>query len=383
MRKLLLALTLFFILIFGWGNVLLANTSQENVNDLSQKIAEYTSQIQRLQNEASTLNNQIAQFNAQIGLTQARIDQTQDQISLLGGRIDQLEGSLQSLNDAFNSRITQIYKMSRLDDSPVMLLSGSDLNQAVSTYYYLQKIQEADKILIDRLVSAKDTYSNQKTDLEELEKVLGVQKLELDNQKAAKANLLAVTKNDEKKYQELLKQAQQEYQAIQAIIAGSGDETKVGQVNVGDRIASVIQGASCNSSGAHLHFIVTQNNVVRNPFEFLKPGMDHDNCTGPGACSASDPFNPSGSWNWPLDPKITYSQGYGRTWAVANTWVGRIYSSHNGIDINNAANPTVKAVQPGTLYRGSFSGTAGCRLRYVRLVHDDNSTESYYLHINY
>lgn len=383
-KKLPFVIVFAFLILVSFNRYSQAQSNENKLDELNKQIQEYSEKIKSLQGEATTLSNQIAQFDAQIGLTQARINQTEEQIRLLGGRIDQLEVSLDSLNEAFNSRITEIYKMSRLDTAPMLVLSSDSMNQAVSTYHYLQKIQEADKALLSRLTSAKDTYSSQKDELEGLQEVLNTQKAELDIQKRGKANLLAVTKNDEARYQQLLEQARAEYEAIQAIIAGSGDEEEAGRVNVGDRIATVIQGASCNSSGAHLHFIVSQGGNSLNPFSYLKPGMEHENCSG-SSCGSSDgdPFNPSGSWDWPMNGPVKYTQGYGRTWAVNNSWVGRIYNFHNGIDINNAGSPAVKAVQPGTLYRGSFSGYQGCRLRYVRVDHDDSDINTYYLHINY
>ena len=63
--------------------------------------------------------------------------------------------------------------------------------------------------------------------------------------------------------------------------------------------------------------------------------------------------------------------------------MGRIYQSHNGIDINNEASNDVKAVKSGTLYRGSYTGYNGCNLRYVRVQHDEGGLDTYYLHINY
>lgn len=360
-----------------------AQSDEQKLQDLERQIQEYNAQVVRLQSQASTLSNQVAQFNAQIRVTELKIDQTQEQITLLGGRIDQLEVSLGSLNEAFGSRVGETYKLARLEDSPILLMASDNVGDAVSKFHYLKKIQEADQKLIERLDSAKNTYTEQKTEFEALEQVLGAQKTELDQQKAAKANLLAVTRNDEKRYQELLNAARAEFEAIQAIIAGRGDETEVGHVNAGERIASVIQGPSCNSSGAHLHFIVSQNGTTSNPFNYLKPGIAFENCSGPGSCSEGDPFNPSGSWDWPLSAPIRYSQGYGSTWAVRNSWVGRIYSFHNGIDINNSSSPDVKAVQSGTLYRGSFAGSAGCRLRYVRVDHDGSDLDTFYLHINY
>ena len=202
--------------------------------------------------------------------------------------------------------------------------------------------------------------------------------------KAAKAILLEQTRSDEKKYQQLLSSARAEFEAIQAIIAGKGTEEEVGKVSQGARIATVIQGPSCNSSGPHVHFIVRQGTSTQNPFSYLRAGVDYENCSGSSCGSADgDSFNPGGSWDWPVNPKIKYSQGYGSTWAVRNTWVGRVYQFHNGIDINGVSSSEVKAVRSGVLFRGSYSGSSGCRLRYVRVDHDDSDIDTLYLHINY
>ncbi len=359
-----------------------AQSDTDKLNELGKQIEEYNNKIKELQAKASTLANQIAQFNAQIRLMELKISQTQEQIILLGGRIDQLQISLTALENAFNSRAVETYRMARVDDSAIILFSDFDISRAISRYHYLKKIQEADRNLLLRLTSAKETYKEQKGDLEELQKTLEGQKKELDNQKAAKNSLLSVTKNDEARYQDLLSKAKSEFEAIQAIIAGRGQETEVGHVNEGQRIASIIQGASCNSSNSHLHFMVVRNGNTENPFSFLK-GVDYENCSGAGECGAADPFNPSGSWAWPINPKVKFTQGYGHTWAVDNTWVGRIYQFHNGIDINNEGNTEVKAVRGGKLFRGSYTGYNGCQLRYVRVDHDENELDTYYLHINY
>jgi len=360
-----------------------AQSETDKLNNLSRQIEEYTNQVNKLQSQAATLSNEVAQFNAGIRLTELKIDQTQGQIELLGGRIDQLEVSLGSLAEAFNSRVGETYRLTRLERSPILLFASNNVSQAVSKFHYLKKIQQADQKLIDRLDSAKETYTTQKTEFEELEKTLSEQKAELDAQRAAKANLLAVTKNDEKRYQELLSLARAEFEAIQAIVAGRGEETEVGKVSAGERIASIIPGPSCNSSGGHVHFIVNKNGTTENPFSYLKPGVDFKNCSGPGACSEGDPFNPSGSWDWPINPVVKLNQGYGSTWAVKNTWVGRIYSFHNGLDISSESSAEVKAVRSGTLFRGSFAGTAGCRLKYVRVEHDGSDISTLYLHVNY
>jgi hypothetical protein len=275
--------------------------------------------------------------------------------------------------------------MARLSDSFVFLFLSKDVDKAVSSYHYLKKIQEADRELLIRLEKAQINYQVEKEDQEDLQQELEQQKASLDAQKAAKANLLEITRNDEKRYQSLLAAATAEFEAIQAILAGKGDEEEVGHVNSGDKITSIIQGESCNSNGTHLHFMVSQNGSTPNPFEFLKSGMDFEDCSGSSCGSGDgDPFNPTGSWDWPISSKIKFTQGYGVTWAVQNNpWVKGIYSFHNGIDINSESTPEVFSVASGTLYRGSYSTTSGCRLRYVRVDHDNSDIDTLYLHINY
>ena len=360
-----------------------AENADEKLQRLRSEIEKYEKEITRLQSQVTTLSNQIAQYDAQIRLTLLQIEETQEKIDMLSGRIDRLEVSLQSLTDAFSSRAKESYMMSRLSDTVLYVFSAKSLDGAVSRFHYLQRIQEADRDLMMRLQEAQNVYSGEKESQEELQSRLQVQKEVLDGQKAAKKNLLVVTRNDERRYQSLLAAAKSEFVAIQAILAGQGDESEVGKVSKGSRIASIISGASCNSSGSHLHFIIRKGESALNPFAYLKSGVSVENCSG-SSCGSSDgdSFSPSGSWDWPINSPIKFTQGYGSTWATKNTWVGRVYSFHNGIDIGGS-DATVKAVQSGTLYRGSYSGSSGCKLRYVRVEHDDSDIDTLYLHINY
>jgi len=375
---LVLLLTFFFVRpIF-----VAAESESEKLERLSNEIEQYEQELGKLKSQASTLSNQIAQYDAQIRLTTLKIAQTEEKILLLGGRIDQLETSLTALTKAFTSRVVYTYKMSRLNEAYLMLIFSSDLNSAISSFHYLQKIQEADRDLLVRLEKAQVDYRDQKSDQEELQGQLEEQKSVLGAQKTAKAVLLEQTRNDERRYQQLLSAVRAEFEAIQAILAGKGQEEEVGKVSVGQRIASIIQGASCNSSGSHLHFIIRQGTATQNPFSYLRSGIDYENCSG-SSCGSNDgdPFSPTGGWDWPINPKIKFSQGYGSTWAVRNTWVGRVYQFHNGVDIRSNSTE-VKAVKTGTLFRGSY-GTGSCRLRYVRVDHEDSDLDTLYLHINY
>lgn len=219
--KKVLLLLLTSILILGTVGIVRAQTcgSEQECNDL---IQQYTDEISKLQGQASTLKNQIAQFDAQIKLTTLKIIDTQNKIALLGGRIDQLEVSLNDLTAAFSSRAVETYKLSRFESNFTLIISASDINDAVSRFHYLEKIQEADRSLLEKLQEAQTTYQGQKADQEDLQKTLQVQKDSLNAQKVAKNNLLTATQNSEAKYQSLLSQAIAQRNAFLSFVTRQG-----------------------------------------------------------------------------------------------------------------------------------------------------------------
>ncbi|MFC1625797.1 C39 family peptidase [Patescibacteria group bacterium] len=212
-----------FILIFLTTTFFTAReVYSQTEEELQKKIDEYQTQLSVLSKQANTLANQIKQFDAQIYLTTLKIQQTEEKIVLLGGRIDQLEVSLDALTKAFSSRAVETYKMARVENGFLFLVSANDLNDAVSRYHYLEKIQDADRSLLNKLQTAQTTYKEEKSTQEELQDELESQKATLNNQKAAKASLLAATQNDEKKYQQLLSEARAQLSAMRSFVAGQG-----------------------------------------------------------------------------------------------------------------------------------------------------------------
>ncbi len=372
-----------------------ADEESDRLRELEQMISDYENKITEAQSKQKTLASTITVLNNQIYLTEANIDKTKadvvainDELELLSKKIENLDDKLVKTTILLKNRIQETYKRSFMP-SLMIIFSSRDFSSFFSKIKYIEAAQEKDRELMYEMEESKINFDKQKEikkakqkELEELEEYLENQTIVLQQQRLNKESLLSITKNDETKFQQLLSQAKNEYESIQAIISHRGSEGEGIEVKKGEAIASIISGSSCNSSGSHLHFTVVENGNTINPFSKLKP-IDYDNCSGPGSCSVGDPFNPSGDWDWPIASKIIFTQGYGSTWAVNNTWAGSIYSFHNGIDIKSTSGNTVKAVADGTLYRGSYSGSGGCRLRYVRLAHKDSNIESFYLHVNY
>ncbi len=363
-----------------------ANLSiEERVSCLNAKVIQLKGQGDTLASTIAYLNSKMALTEAEINQTEIKLKKLEEEISVLSVKISRLDDNLDNISKLLISRIGAAYKRSLF--KPIyMVFNSGGLTDFFERNKYLQSVQQNDRVVLLELQNSKDQHEQQKrieeekqTQAENLKKKLAEQNKTLITQRQSKEELLRITKNDEKKYQSLLTTAREEYAAIQGIIAGKGVEIEVGHVNEEEKIATIIQGPSCNSSGAHLHFIIAENGTTQNPFNYLK-NIDYVNCSGAGECSSADTFNPSGNWTWPINARVRFSQGYGMTWAIQNTWVGKIYQFHNGIDINSESASTVKAVKSGQLYQGSYSGWNGCVLPYVRINHDDSNLDTFYLH---
>lgn len=358
-------------------------TADQKLERIRAQIEETQKLLDQARERKVTLQNEIVYQDKQIELTTLKIAETEEQIVVLSGQIGRLEDALTGLTEVFAQRVVETYKLRRLGDPFTLLVTAESVSDFISRFYYLQRVAAQDTQTMLQMQTTQTSYEGQREKRQQLLDRLEGQKKTLAAQKAQKQHLLEVTKNDEKKFQQLLAAARAELEAIQAIIAGRGQETQVGKIAGGARVANIIQGGSCNSSGTHLHFIVARGGTTESPFGYLRSGIDYENCSGAGSCSEGDSFNPSGGWDWPINPKIRFFQGYGSTWAVANTWVGSIYKFHNGVDINSTGSAEVKAVKAGMLYRGSYGGSSGCTLRYVRVDHDENDLDTFYLHVDY
>lgn len=364
---------LFLLALFGINKTRL--TQAKTVEEIQKEIESYQREADKLSAQSKTLANQIAQFDAQIKLTNLKIGQTEEKILLLGGRIDQLEGSLDALTQAFSSRAVETYKMNRLADGVFLLVSSEDLSEIISRYHYLQEIQKSDQDLLQRLQTAQTIYQGEKQDEEELQVELEKQKENLAKQKQEKNNLLAITKNDEKRYQQLLANSRAEL----AVVLGQGKETFLRQVSEGDTIGKVIPTASGCSSGEHLHFEIHNGSSILNPNDYLRP-ISFSYSYNSDQYGYYGTINPHGGWRWPMDEPIHINQGFGSHGYAKAFYAGGL---HAGIDLDSPDSNSVKAVKAGKLYAGAYTcgGAYPGTLTYSKVDHGDGVT-TWYLHIN-
>lgn len=367
MKRLVLLALASAVFLFAYSKVVFAQDACSG--DVTQRISCYENNISKLKDSSKTLANQIAQFDAQIKLTSLKIQQTEDQIEMLTGRIDQLSDSLSELNQAFSQRAIETYKIARIGNPILVLLTSGSLDEAYGTFSYLKRIQDADRSLIERLKNAQTTFEAEKISQEELQLTLENQKKTLDSQKNAKNLLLSQTRNDEKRYQSLLAQALAEKAAIEkALVSG----TNVGPVKAGDPIALVGNSGypSC-STGKHLHFEVRKSGTWVDPGPYMQSKTLIDEERG-GSVTLG-----SGSWQWPIQDPIRLTQHYGQTpYSWRYSYSGGI---HTGYDMVSKSSDVIRAPADGNLFKSSEK----CGSSTINIVYIDHGggLMTFYLHV--
>lgn len=191
--------------------------------------------INDLAGQAQTLDSQIAVMNGQISLTQARIYATEQQISDLtldidtaNQKIDTIQSSLDGLTKALLGKVVATYEIGTIQ--PIqMLLTSSTVGDFLQRLNYLKIAQAHDKKLLYDTVQAKNDYQNQKNIYEDKKRQIEALKAQLvsytddlNQQKAAKKQLLVQTQGDEATYQRLLSAARAQLAGFSRFVTAQG-----------------------------------------------------------------------------------------------------------------------------------------------------------------
>ena len=179
----------------------------------------YQKILDSLASQANTLAGQIAFYDAQIKLVLSKITQTEDQIVSISAKINFLEDKLQEKSRLLETQIRLSYKQGQLDPLRIFL-SSDDVSQLISRFKYLQIVQSTNRRFLAETQTIQNSYSQQKTLIQDSQKKLDAQKKNLASIRVERDNLLKQTKNSEASYQKLLAQAKAQLAAIRNFVSG-------------------------------------------------------------------------------------------------------------------------------------------------------------------
>ncbi len=336
-------------------------TSEECDSDIKQ----YTQKLSELEKTKDSLSKQLNILSSQISLTLLKINQTELLIRQLQAEIDKLTVKINILDDNLNQlssiylkQIDQNYRLSkRFANIPILVLMGGD--SFLKQYKYVTTLQRYNQSTLLSMETTRTNYDIQKSqkqkkqeEMEILQGKLASEKNNLAKQKESKSTLLSITQNDENRYQQLKKAAENELSSLlKAKFVGKKEVRK------GDPLG--LMGNTGYSFGDHLHFGLYD--------------LKEDNLAQWSYPNDADPIPYINQNRWPMDAPIEITQDRGRT------KYSYLYSDHfhHGVDMVSD-NKTVRAVNDGVAY---IYRNAGSSLgNHVKLFHPDGKM-TLYLHL--
>lgn len=217
-----------------------------NDSECQQKIDEYNKKLSELGHAKDTLSNSIKILDSQIALTTLKINQTaasintlEQEINGLTAKIDQLNEYLNQLSVIYINEVSQNYKLQKRIP-PFAYLLTKNFNDYWNQQKYIISIQKNSQ---DNLLAMETTRTNfdmqknqkaqKQAEMEELKKKMASQQNDLNRQKNNKNKLLESTKNDEKKYAQMLAYAQSQLNALRNFSKTEGSSCLASSPGIG------------------------------------------------------------------------------------------------------------------------------------------------------
>ncbi|KKT40257.1 hypothetical protein A3K29_02600 [Candidatus Collierbacteria bacterium RIFOXYB2_FULL_46_14] len=242
MKKVCLLLAALFFLMVP-TKIFAVNCDDKPADNLSQTDLETfwkdvstacATQIAQNRNDQNTLKQAISSLNAKINLTQAQINQTTVQIASLEKDITVLSGVLETVNQSvieltqiYLARVKESYRRTRI--TPVdLIFSTNSFGDYFTKLKYLNSLKAKDQLILAELENSRKDYDLRKQtkitkqlEIEKLKTKLITQQKVIVTQQKDKQSLLASTQNDEKRFQDLLKQANAQVAAFKKFTSGA------------------------------------------------------------------------------------------------------------------------------------------------------------------
>jgi len=380
---------------------------EQKILDNKREQEEVNKKINELKDQEVTLKNQISYMEGQISLTKLKIEEArleieeknsqiqnlEGDIGVLGTRIDRLSDLLIKQRDIYTEKVVRGYKESRITFLDV-IFGGDNFSDIVRRVKYLSALSVWDQKVFAQMKLTESNFKGQRTILTEKKETvesLRAQVLsaktqmegreaDLTKQKQSKADLLALTQNDEKKFQEVLARLKREEEEMRNALGSLFSQISQGLVdgkevtkdeiiglqgntgNVSPKPNECVNMGLPDSCGSHLHFMVLVNPTtcsnMYNCHADPTPYLDSSEYAKPMAFP--------GGW------RDSVTQYYGQT-SFASSGVGG-YSFHSGIDFAVSHGSPIHSIYAGKVYYGVDSAGG----KFAVVTHNENLYSAYW-----
>ncbi|MDP9859866.1 peptidoglycan hydrolase CwlO-like protein [Olsenella profusa DSM 13989] len=148
--------------------------------DAADDLAQTESELQDVQNQVDEVQKELDQIAADYEKLAEENSQTRNDIDATQKDIDAKEADLAEKRKSLSDRVSEAYK-SGDDDMLAVLLSSTSLDELSSNIYYLSKISESDRKLIQDVKDAMDQLTQKKKDLDALNETQQQQMQEMES----------------------------------------------------------------------------------------------------------------------------------------------------------------------------------------------------------
>lgn len=305
---------------------------EEEIKQYNLEVLNASTQAKSLQGTLKTLDLTNKKISTDINLTQNKIIKTELTIEQLGDEIEKAEVHMDLNKQAIISALRQKWEMGNRSLFEV-ILAEADISDLWKDWDNINQIQETVRIKSRELAVQKvdlenkqDTFRGQKTSLVSLKQDLSGKKQAVESTTQEKVAILAITKNKEQAFKELVKTKEEQKEQFEK----------------------------------ELYEFESQLNILIDKGAYPKPR--------------------NGIMAWPLD-NVFITQKFGKTVGSEKLYTS---GSHNGIDFRASTGTKVKNVLEGTVVgTGNTDAYKGCYSfgKWVMVKHD-NGLSTIYGHLS-
>jgi len=221
-----------------------AETTQEKLDSAQSEYTAAQAKLDEIGQECASLNADLSSTLGQIDTTQSAIDQKQTEIDAKQGQIDQKQTEVEAKQTQLGERMSSAYKtgnQSILD----LILSSSSFEELTSNIYYLDKVTEADKAMIEEIKTMKAELETEQAELQTEKDDLETQMSALEDLKTQQQQQLSDIQAKQDEAQTYVSQLDSQ---VQALISQRDSELLAAQQEAARVAAARAAAASSGSS---------------------------------------------------------------------------------------------------------------------------------------